>query len=91
MDLLNLSDVIFGESVHTPDMDSRCAHRPARPRATDGRESLTSLEFDACKEILGGSSVDPEVIALGTSSKIVSVSTKYHDPWTLADSGRRVF
>jgi len=29
MDLLNLPDI--REFVHRPDMDSRCAHRPARP------------------------------------------------------------
>ncbi len=26
MDLLNLSDVIFGEFGHTPNMDSRCTY-----------------------------------------------------------------
>jgi hypothetical protein len=30
MDLLNLSDVIFGESLHTPDMNSRFAKRAQR-------------------------------------------------------------
>ena len=30
MDLLNLSDVIFGESLHTPDMNSRFAQRVQR-------------------------------------------------------------
>src|SRR6266852_5395968 len=30
MDLLNLSDVIFGESLHTPDMNSRFAKRVQR-------------------------------------------------------------
>src|SRR5713226_6585455 len=36
MDLLNLSDGIFREFVHTPDMDSRCAHHPARPHLRSG-------------------------------------------------------
>src|SRR6266851_6865025 len=31
MDLLNLPNVSFREFVHRPDMDSRCAYRPARP------------------------------------------------------------
>jgi len=30
MDLLNLSDRIFGEFVHALDMDSRCRHRRRR-------------------------------------------------------------
>src|SRR5260370_30316691 len=34
MDMHNLSDGIFGEFVHTLDMDSRCAYRPARPTPT---------------------------------------------------------
>jgi len=35
MDPLNLSDGIFRQFGHTPDMDSRCAHRPARPTQSD--------------------------------------------------------
>src|SRR5260370_25477900 len=31
MDLLNLSESIFCEFVHTSSMDSRCAYHPARP------------------------------------------------------------
>jgi hypothetical protein len=43
MDLLNLSDGIFREFVHTPDMDSRCAHRSARPHLR-----RTELADDVC-------------------------------------------
>src|SRR5258708_4624291 len=36
MNLLNLSDCIYGEFVHTPDMDSRRARQPqGRTRAAD--------------------------------------------------------
>src|ERR1700687_973329 len=37
MDPLNLSHGIFGEVVHTPDMDSTCAQRPTTPRAHSRR------------------------------------------------------
>jgi hypothetical protein len=33
MDLFDLFDGIFREFVHTPHMDSKCAHRTASPHA----------------------------------------------------------
>src|SRR6266851_2024635 len=44
MDLLNLSDVIFGESLHTPDMNSRFAKRVQRGSGRMvGKPYLTGL------------------------------------------------
>jgi len=40
MNLLNLADGISREFIHTPDMDSRCAHRPARPHLLFWRASV---------------------------------------------------
>src|SRR6266567_7978255 len=68
MDLLNLSDSIFCEFVHTASMDSRRAYRPARPhfrslfsKVADTRSHLSSwpvrlpAEGGLCRRFSGAS------------------------------------
>jgi hypothetical protein len=42
MDVFNPSDGIFREFVHTPDMDSKCIHGPARLHTHEQRPRMLS-------------------------------------------------
>jgi hypothetical protein len=73
MSLLNLSDVIFGEPLHTPDMNSRFAQRVQRGSGTNRR-----LAGSYAQKPAGRSTSSPALLKLALMRAMPWAEPRHH-------------